>query len=63
MFTVRAAQSSMMMVGRPSATKFGLMSNQVRSFGGAIVKADGEHKFIANCDKKMVALTGMQATS
>ena len=42
------------------------MGQAFRSFGGgghAIVKADGGHKFIAPVDKKMVAFTGMQATS
>ena len=53
----------MMMFGRPSAIRFGMVTNQVRGFGGAIVKADGDHKFIAPCNKKMVAFTGMQATS
>ena len=28
-----------------------------------IVKADGEHKFIAPVDKKMVAITGLKGTT
>ena len=37
----------------------GIMSMPARNFGsmGAIVKADGDHKFIAPVDKKMIAFT------
>ena len=39
-----------------------LAQQNTRSFG-AIVKADGDHKFIASTDKKYLAFNGMRATS
>ena len=43
----------------PAAMK--MMQPSTRNFG-AIVKADGEHKFVAPCDKKMIAFEGLKAT-
>ena len=55
----------MLIMGRSSASayKFNLMTQPIRSFGGAIVKADGSHKFIAPVNRKTMAFDGMQATS
>ena len=39
-----------------------LMRSSQRNFG-AIVKADGDHKFIANCNKKTIVFDGLAPTN
>jgi hypothetical protein len=34
-----------------------------RNFGGAIVKAEGGHKFVAPCNKKTIAFDGLKPSS
>ena len=43
---------------RPSS----LLMMPTRAFGGAIVKADGDHKFIAPCNKKTIVFDGLAPT-
>ena len=57
------ATSSKFATKKSLATPMLLLGSSQRAFGGAIVKADGSHKFIAPCNKKTLALDGLRPTA
>ena len=62
MFLNRLAQRQ---VAAPYVRPTSLLSMPLRAFGGgahAIVKADADHKFLADCNKKTIVFDGLQPT-
>ena len=58
MFTQKLAQP---LLKQRSATMM-LMAPSSRAFG-AIVKAEGDHKFVAPCNKKTIVFDGLKPTN